>query len=66
VDGGDDNELANEVAAADTICLFCTLAAAEIISMGALSPSRISDRVETSVFALTAWPIPAESPPPIA
>ena len=56
----------NEPAAADAICLFCALAAAEIISTDTLSRARISERVETRVFALTTRPIPAEFPPPIA
>jgi hypothetical protein len=61
-DGNDGDELA----AADSACLFCALAAAEIDTIGAISSARVSDRVETPVFALTTRPIPAEFPPPIA
>jgi len=61
-DGNDDDELA----AADSVCLFCALVAAEIDTMDVISHARVSDRVETPVFALTTRPIPAEYPPPIA
>jgi hypothetical protein len=61
-DGGDGDELA----ATDSDCLFCSLAAAEIAFVDLISRARVNDRVETSVFALTTRPIRAEFPPPIA
>jgi hypothetical protein len=61
-DGSDGDDLA----AADSVCLFCSLAATEIASVGLISGTRVSERVETLVLALTARPIPAEYPPPIA
>jgi hypothetical protein len=61
-DGNDGDDLA----AADNVCLFCALAATEIASVDPISRARVSDRVETLVFALTTRPIPAEFPPPIA
>ena len=56
----------DEPAGADSVCLFCALAAAEIDAMNGILRARLHDRVETSVFALTTRPIPAEFPPPIA
>ena len=56
----------DELATADSVCLFCALAGAEIDTMDAVSRARVSGRVETSVFALTTRPIGAEFPPPIA
>lgn len=61
-DGNDGDELAT----ADSVCLFCALAAAEIDTMDVISRARVSDRVEMPVFALTTRSIPAEYPPPIA
>jgi hypothetical protein len=61
-DGGDDTETAS----ADSVCLFCALAAAEILATDPIQRPRISDRAETPVVALTTRPIPAEFPPPIA
>jgi hypothetical protein len=59
---GDGDEPAN----ADSVCLFCALAAAEIDAMNGILRARVSDRVETIVLALTTRSIPAEFPPPIA
>jgi hypothetical protein len=56
----------DELAAADSVCLFCSLAATDIASADLIARARVSERVETSVFALTTRPIPAEFPPPIA
>jgi hypothetical protein len=60
---GDDGD---ELATADSVCLFCALAAAKIDTMDAIARARVSDRVETPVFALTTRSIATEYPPPIA
>jgi hypothetical protein len=61
-DGGDNDELAT----VDSVCLFCALAAAELSLADMISGARVSERAWTPIFALTARPIPAEFPPPIA
>jgi hypothetical protein len=61
-----DDSDCDELAAADSVCLFCSLAATEIASADSISRARVNERVETSVFALTTRPIPTEFPPPIA
>lgn len=61
-DSNDESEPAN----ADTVCLACVLAAAEITSVDLTPHVRAGVRVETRALALTTRPIPAEFPPPIA
>ncbi len=61
-DSNDESEPAN----ADTVCLACVLAAAEITSVDLTPDVRASIRVETRALALTTRSIPAEFPPPIA
>jgi len=60
-DSNDESEPAN----ADTVCLACVLAAAEIAAVDLTPDVCASVRVETRALVLTTRPIPAEFPPPI-